>query len=106
MHREELCLKYLVKLESNENYNNLNVLGDSHDLTYFSNDKHPKPVGIRRRSLKENLDITTNSIKTTYHLDFPHGNWKTLTFVLRELKEKKPLLLQSKRNNHQQNTSY
>ena len=62
-HHKELCLRYLFRLQSNRDYNNLNVLDSQQDVLYFDRDTLPKPVGIRARNIVQSTTMTAEPIQ-------------------------------------------
>ena len=56
LQREELCLRYLLRLESLPEYKEtLNVLNNEQDVKYEQNNRLLLPIGYRGRSQKQNL---------------------------------------------------
>ena len=66
LQREEQCLRYLTRLESNQQYmeetNKLNVLEDLYDYEYTEGDNFMAPVGTRARSLKRRQNLLSDPI--------------------------------------------
>ena len=66
LQREEQCLRYLTRLESNQQYmedpNKLNVLEDHYDDEYKNDDSFMAPVGTRARSLQRKQDLLSKPI--------------------------------------------
>ena len=66
LQREEQCLRYLTRLESNQQYmeesNKLNVLEHQYDNEYSKDDHFMAPVGTRARSLKREQKLRSEPI--------------------------------------------
>ena len=67
LHKEEICLKYYLRLQSFKDHETLNVFDTTFDLDYFIDDRTPKPIGIRTRNLKEDIVSETIPIKCKPH---------------------------------------
>ena len=64
LQRDELCLRYLLRLESFPEYREkLNVLNNEEDQKYERNRRSLLPVGLRGRHLKQNLSFDTDPIE-------------------------------------------
>ena len=80
LHREELCLKYMYRIKTNEDYKNLNIMNEEYDLEYFIKDNIPKPIGVRFRNLEQDVTPIEEEITPiaspmqTKQLSFPP--WK------------------------------
>ena len=58
LQRRELCLRYLLRLESSPEYQEkLNVLNNEHDPIYKQNNRYLLPIGFRSRVEKQNLEF-------------------------------------------------
>ena len=58
LQRRELCLRYLLRLESSPEYQEkLNVLNNDHDPIYEQNNRSLLPIGFRSRVEKQNLEF-------------------------------------------------
>ena len=62
--REQLVLKYMLKLESHPEYTKmLNVLDKTNDSKYNNDHQHMVPVGTRARKMKQNLEFDPDPIQ-------------------------------------------
>ena len=64
LQREQLLLKYILRLESNPEYAlMLNVLDEANDSTYDDDNQHMVPIGTRARKIKQNLEFYPDPIQ-------------------------------------------
>ena len=64
LQRNELCLRYLLRLESFPEYREkLNVLNSEQDYKYEENNRSLLPIGFRGRHQKQNLDFVADPIE-------------------------------------------
>lgn len=66
LQREELCLKYIIKLESHPEYTDkLNIVDEEYDHKYDEDNSHLVPIGTRARRLKQRLDFEPDPLQVT-----------------------------------------
>ena len=73
LHRQELCLRYIFRIQSNKSYAALNFNDNSNDLEYWADDRLKKPPGVIGRHLINTTDIDINPTQTEV-IGFPP--WK------------------------------
>ena len=66
LQRDELCLRYITRLESLPEYlKNLNILDQQYDDKYEPNNQSFVPIGTRARRLKQSLDFDPDPAQNT-----------------------------------------
>ena len=65
LQRDENCMKYIIRLESQPDYTNkLNVLDEEYDCKYNRDTKHMVPIGTRARKMIQTLDFVPDPIQS------------------------------------------